>query len=61
MNFKLARVLTPRIEGLGTVYLADPVCDDINVTLPLELYVVTFHSKYYTTTQGKVYSLHTFY
>jgi len=34
------------------VYLADPVCDDVNVSLPLELYVVTFHSEYYGTSQG---------
>jgi translation initiation factor 2-alpha kinase 4 len=34
------------------VYLADPVCDDINTTLPLELFVVTFQSRYYTTSQG---------
>lgn len=40
------------LESLGTVYLADPVCDDVNTTLPLELYVVTFHSQYYTTSQG---------
>jgi hypothetical protein len=34
------------------VYLADPVCDDVNATLPLELYVVTFYSEYYSTSQG---------
>lgn len=40
-------------EGLGTTYLADPICDDINTSLPLELYTVTFDSPYYTTTQGR--------
>ena len=40
-------------EGLGTVYMADPVCDDVNTTLPLELHVVTFNSQYYTTNQGR--------
>lgn len=39
-------------EGLGTVYLAEPVCDDVNTTLPLELFVVTFDTHYYTTSQG---------
>lgn len=40
-------------ECLGTVYMADPVCDDISTTLPLEVYIVTFNSQYYTTSQGK--------
>lgn len=33
--------------------MADPVCDDIHTSLPLELYTVTFDSSYYTTTQGR--------
>jgi hypothetical protein len=44
----------PHIETLGTMYMADPICDDINATLPLELYVITFESHYYTTSQGKI-------
>jgi len=39
--------------GLGLVYTADPVVDDIVSTSPLELYVVTFESQYYITTQGR--------
>ena len=39
-------------EGLGVVYLADPVCDDPDALPPLELYTVTFHAPYYSTTQG---------
>ena len=39
--------------GLGIVYTADPIVDDIVSTSPLELYVVTFESQYYTTTQGR--------
>ena len=39
--------------SLGIVYTADPVVDDIVSTSPLELYVVTFESQYYTTTQGR--------
>lgn len=36
--------------SLGIVYTADPTVDDVS-TSPLELYVVTFESRYYTTTQ----------
>ena len=39
--------------GLGIVYTADPIVDEIVSTSPLELYVVTFESQYYTTTQGR--------
>ena len=39
--------------GLGIVYTADPIVDDIVSISPLELYVVTFESQYYTTTQGR--------
>ena len=38
---------------LGIVYTADPVVDDFVSTSPLELYVITFESQYYTTTQGR--------
>jgi translation initiation factor 2-alpha kinase 4 len=34
-------------------HLAEPVCDDVNTTLPLELLVVTFDMHYYTTSQGR--------
>ena len=34
--------------------MADPIVDDMKgPTVPLELYVVTFQSHYYTTTQGR--------
>jgi len=32
--------------------MADPMADDVSPTLPLELYVVTFESPYYSTNQG---------
>ena len=41
------------LAGLGIVYTADPIVDGIVSTSPLELYVVTFESQYYTTTQGR--------
>lgn len=34
------------------MYLADPVCEDANATLPLEVHIVTFDASYYATTQG---------
>ncbi|KAG1849257.1 kinase-like domain-containing protein [Suillus subluteus] len=40
-------------ECLGITYLADPLCDDVNATLPLEVHTINFNSDYYTTTQGK--------
>ena len=40
------------IEGLGMTYLADPICDDVHATLPLEVHIITFTSSYYTTSQG---------
>ena len=45
-------------ERLGTVYLAEPICDDIRTTLPLELYVILFDSEHYVTTQGRILPLH---
>ena len=45
--------LNPKAH-LGFVYTADPIVDDMNgPTVPLELYIVTFQSHYYTTTQGR--------
>jgi translation initiation factor 2-alpha kinase 4 len=37
------------VAGLGTIYLADPVGDNVNVTLQLELYTITFYLEYYLT------------
>ena len=48
----------PGSERLGTVYLAEPICDDIRTTLPLELYVILFDSEHYVTTQGTILSHH---
>jgi translation initiation factor 2-alpha kinase 4 len=39
--------------ALGLVYMAEPVVDDISLVSPLELFVVTFETHYYTTSQGK--------
>jgi len=33
--------------------MAEPVVDDITLVNPLELFVVTFETHYYTTSQGK--------
>jgi len=41
------------LDPLGIVYKADPICDDVNLTLPLEVHALTFESAYYSSTQGK--------
>ncbi|EKM74744.1 hypothetical protein AGABI1DRAFT_109872 [Agaricus bisporus var. burnettii JB137-S8] len=53
IKFSTVKLFHARPEGLGTTYLADPICDDINASLPLELHTITFDSPYYLTTQGK--------
>ncbi|KAF8345771.1 kinase-like domain-containing protein [Amanita rubescens] len=53
LRFSTVKLFHPRNERLGTVYLAEPVCDDVNTTLPLELLVVAFDTHYYTTSQGR--------
>ncbi|KAA1478685.1 Serine/threonine-protein kinase [Dentipellis sp. KUC8613] len=53
LHFSVVRLFHPRNECLGTMYLADPICDDANATLPLELHMVTFDAPYYSTHQGK--------
>jgi eukaryotic translation initiation factor 2-alpha kinase 4 len=47
-------------DSLGMTYLADPICDDVNMTLPLELHAITFNDPYYTTSQGTISSLFLF-
>jgi len=32
--------------------MADPMVDDVSTKLPMELYVVTLESSYYSTNQG---------
>ncbi|KAF5357565.1 hypothetical protein D9757_013020 [Collybiopsis confluens] len=49
--FDTVKYFHPRNECLGVTYAADPLCDDVNATLPLELHVVTFDTPYYSTTQ----------
>ncbi|KAJ7101250.1 kinase-like domain-containing protein [Mycena belliarum] len=53
VRFHAVKIFHPRAERLGTSYAADPVCDDVHASLPLQLYVITFASHYYITTQGK--------
>lgn len=56
VRFTAVKIFHPRAECLGTVYMADPICDDVNTTLPLQVYVVTFDSQYYTTSQGRCFA-----
>ncbi|KAJ4467716.1 kinase-like domain-containing protein [Lentinula edodes] len=53
IRFDTVKYFHPRIECLGVTYAADPVCEDVNATLPLQLHVVTFDTQYYSTTQGR--------
>ncbi|KDQ55313.1 hypothetical protein JAAARDRAFT_37347 [Jaapia argillacea MUCL 33604] len=53
VRFNSVKLFHPRKECLGIVYLADPVCDDVQATLPLELHSVAFESPYYKTNQGR--------
>ncbi|KAG2365174.1 kinase-like domain-containing protein [Suillus spraguei] len=53
VRFNTVKMFHPRKECLGITYLADPLCDDVNATLPLEVHTLSFNSDYYTTTQGK--------
>ena len=48
-------ILQPKqfTDCLGTIYQAEPICDDIAATLPLEVHLVTFDTQYYTTPQGR--------
>lgn len=53
VRFEYVRLLMPRREGFETVYVADPVCDDVRTKLPpLEAHVVKFESAYYSSTLG---------
>ncbi|KIK54868.1 hypothetical protein GYMLUDRAFT_206162 [Collybiopsis luxurians FD-317 M1] len=53
IRFDTVKYFHPRNECLGVTYAADPLCDDVNATLPLELHIVTFDTPYYSTTQGR--------
>ncbi|KAG2137935.1 kinase-like domain-containing protein [Suillus clintonianus] len=53
VRFNAVKMFHPRKECLGITYLADPLCDDVNATLPLEVHTINFNSDYYTSTQGK--------
>ncbi|TFK23737.1 other/PEK/GCN2 protein kinase [Coprinopsis marcescibilis] len=53
VQFNTVKLFHPRKGTLGTVYLAEPVADDLKMVLPLELHVFTLESTYYTTSQGR--------
>ncbi|KAJ7488435.1 kinase-like domain-containing protein [Mycena latifolia] len=53
VRFHGVKLFHPQPERLGTSYTADPVCDDVNTSLPLQLYAVSFASNYYITSQGR--------
>ncbi|KAI5119391.1 hypothetical protein M0805_005934 [Coniferiporia weirii] len=51
--FDTVRLYHGRREWLGTTYNAEPVCEDANVSVALELHVVIFEADYYKTQQGR--------
>jgi len=53
LRFRAVKLFHSRQDYLGIVYQAEPICDDIAATLPLEVHLVTFDSHYYTTHQGR--------
>ncbi|KAI9461114.1 hypothetical protein HD554DRAFT_2206776 [Boletus coccyginus] len=53
IRFNTVKMFHPRKECLGMTYIADPVCDDVNATLPLEVHTLEFNSEYYVSFQGK--------
>ncbi|KAJ6497813.1 kinase-like domain-containing protein [Mycena sanguinolenta] len=53
VQFHAVKIFHPQPARLGTCYTAEPICDDVNASLPLQLHIVTFASHYYITSQGK--------
>ncbi|PCH37122.1 Serine/threonine-protein kinase [Wolfiporia cocos MD-104 SS10] len=53
VRFHKVKLFHPRQECLGTMYQADPITEVDHDTVPLELLSITFHARYYTTTQGR--------
>ncbi|KAF9231990.1 hypothetical protein BU15DRAFT_90768 [Melanogaster broomeanus] len=53
IRFSAVKMFHPRRDGLGVTYLADPLCDDVHATLPLEVHAIEFNSDYYVSTQGR--------
>lgn len=51
--FRAVKLFHPQHDYLGIIYQAEPICDDIAATLPLEVHLVTFDTHYYTTHQGR--------
>ncbi|KAJ4471431.1 hypothetical protein J3R30DRAFT_3709861 [Lentinula aciculospora] len=52
MRFDTVRLYHGRKECLGMTYDAEPVCDEADASVTLELHVVTLESSYYRTQQG---------
>ncbi|THH00815.1 hypothetical protein EW026_g1755 [Hermanssonia centrifuga] len=53
VTFSKVRLFHPQKECLGTVWQAEPVSEDARTAIRLELLVVSFDSRYYSTTQGR--------
>ncbi|KAJ2913179.1 hypothetical protein MD484_g7237, partial [Candolleomyces efflorescens] len=52
-RFNTVKLFHPRRVNLEIIYLAEPVCDDLQHIAPLELHLYSFDSSYYSTSQGR--------
>ncbi|KAH8114389.1 kinase-like domain-containing protein [Phellopilus nigrolimitatus] len=53
VRFDSVRLYHGRHECLGITYSAEPVCDDPDISMALELHVVVIEASYYKTQPGK--------
>ncbi|KAG8220630.1 kinase-like domain-containing protein [Butyriboletus roseoflavus] len=53
IHFTAVKMFRPHKECLGVTYLAEPLCDDVHATLPLEVHTIEFNSEYYISFQGR--------
>ncbi|THH28609.1 hypothetical protein EUX98_g5583 [Antrodiella citrinella] len=53
MSVKLFHPQKASTECLGTLWQADPVTEDPHASFHLEVFTVTFESRYYSTSQGR--------
>ncbi|KAI0077507.1 Serine/threonine-protein kinase [Panus rudis PR-1116 ss-1] len=53
VSFTTVRLFHPRKESLGTVWHAEPIADDAQISVQLEVRSITFESRYYSTSQGR--------
>ncbi|KAH8096907.1 hypothetical protein BXZ70DRAFT_945142 [Cristinia sonorae] len=53
VSFMSVKLFHPQKECLGTVWQADPITEDPHTSFNLEVFTITFESRYYSTSQGR--------